>query len=313
MVNRNILTLTVHPAIDINTDIDYVVPEKKLRCNSPRYEPGGGGINVSRAIAKLKGLSKAIYMAGGPTGDLLNELLIEEGIECRIVPVNSRTRENLIVLERSTGQQYRFGIPGLPINKEAWTECLLQINTLDPFPEFVVVSGSGALGSSADFYFKLSEIVREKKGKLIADNSGKDLIDMLLAGVYMIKPNLDELREICGCELRDEKEMVLESERIIRKGYAEIVVLSIGAAGAIYISESERGRIRAPTVPIRSKVGAGDSMVAGIVLSMSRGYTLREAVRYGVAAGASAVMTPGTELCRHEDTERLYAILMESD
>ena len=98
---------------------------------------------------------------------------------------------------------------------------------------------------------------------------------------------------------------------IVQRGQSAVVVLSLGAAGALMVSAAGCVRVRAPTVPIVSKVGAGDSMVAGIVLSLSRGMSLREAVRFGVAAGAAAVMTPGTELCRRDDAEQLYQRMIE--
>lgn len=109
---KKILTLTVNPTIDLNTRVAQVVPERKLRCERPRMEPGGGGVNVSRALRRLGGESTAVYLAGGPSGVQLEQLLAAEGVEQYRVSVADRTRENLIVYEESSGQQYRFGMPG---------------------------------------------------------------------------------------------------------------------------------------------------------------------------------------------------------
>jgi len=124
--------------------------------------------------------------------------------------------------------------------------------------------------------------------------------------VFLVKPNVRELGELVDAELTSEQQQLAAARDLIRQGRCEVVVLSLGAGGALLITADNGEHIRTPTVPIRSKVGAGDSMVAGIVLGLSRDLTLSDAVRYGVAAGAAAVMTPGTELCRREDTERLF-------
>jgi 6-phosphofructokinase 2 len=306
---KSILTLTVNPSIDINTEIDRVVPEKKLRCAPPTFEPGGGGINVTRAIKKLGGSSKAFYIAGGATGELLGDLLTQEGLDHRSIYTATRTRESLIVFERSTERQFRFGLPGLPFATETWTDCLAQLAGLAPFPDFIVVSGSGVSGMPSDFYSSVAEVTREKGGHLVADSSGSDLKKLLNTNVFLIKPNLPELREFSGRDLCDEIDIENEAKKIVQNSYAQVVVLSIGAAGALYVTKSGQGRVRAPTVPIRSKVGAGDSMVAGIVLSLARGREIEDAVMFGVASGAAAVMTPGTELCRRNDAENLYALL----
>ena len=125
-------------------------------------------------------------------------------------------------------------------------------------------------------------------------------------GVYLIKPNIREFRELIGAGREQESEIKNMAMEIVRSGQSKAVVISLGAAGILMVSEEGHEHIQPPTVPIVSKVGAGDSTVAGIVLSLARGNALRDAVRFGVAAGSAAVMTPGTELCRREDTERLY-------
>jgi 6-phosphofructokinase 2 len=107
-----IVTLTINPCVDESTVVDQVVPDRKLRCGPPRYEPGGGGINVARAIRKLGGEALAIYPAGGAAGELLTALLEREGVAQRPLPISSWTRQNLNVFEESTGRQFRFVLPG---------------------------------------------------------------------------------------------------------------------------------------------------------------------------------------------------------
>jgi 6-phosphofructokinase 2 len=300
-----IFTLTMNPTIDMSTNVDLVVAERKLRCSELRREPGGGGINVSRAIKRLGGDSKAVYTAGGWLGDLLQKLLDEEGLDHRPFKIRGMTRENLIVFEESTKRQFRFGMPGPTMLEEEWTPILDELSRMEGL-DYIVASGSLSPGLPTDFYARVAQIAKDLGAKAIVDSSGEPLRRAASAGVYLLKPNIPELRELAGEELREEGDLERAAMAIVDRGDAELVVVSLGAGGALVAYAGGVERLRSPTVPIQSRVGAGDSMVAGIVLSLARGKSIGEAVRFGVAAGSAAVMTQGTELCRREDAERLY-------
>ena len=128
---KAIVSLAINPTIDKSSSVEFVVPGRKLRCAAPTIEPGGGGVNVSRAVRKLGGESTLLYAAGGLNGDLLQELLAGEGLLSRRLPLAGMTRESFAVLEESTGQQYRFGMPG-PMLKEE--EVQLALETFTPPP-----------------------------------------------------------------------------------------------------------------------------------------------------------------------------------
>lgn len=301
-----IVTLTLNPALDKSTAIDYVVPEHKLRCDEPKFEPGGGGINVSRAIHKLGGTSKALYLVGGYTGRFFQQLLTEEGLNHRPIPTAGMTRESFSVLERASGQQYRFSVPGPAIQEDEWRQLLATLRDLDPAPAYIVASGSLPPGVPQQIYREIAEIADGINAHFVVDTWGPPLKAALAEGVYLIKPNMRELGILAGHTIENELEMEAVAMDVIARGQSRVVVVSLGAGGAMLFTEEGWEHIRAPTVPIASKVGAGDSMVGGIVLSLARGNSLHQAVQYGVAAGAAAVMTAGTQLCRQEDTERLY-------
>ncbi len=310
----SILTLTLNPTIDKSAEVDHVISEKKLRCRSPRYEPGGGGLNVSRAIQQLGGASEALYLAGGLQGRRLQDLLDEGELNHRPVPIAESTRENLIIYEDKSGEQYRFGMPGPEVSEPEWRGLLDSLRDRDPTPDYLVASGSQPPGVPDDFYARLARLCRDKGTRMILDASGAPLVEAAREGVFLIKPNVTELKTLAGEEdFEDENHLEELACRLTRDRGAEVVVASLGAAGAMLVWEDQCRRLRAPTVPIKSKVGAGDSMVAGIVLGLARGHSIIEAARFGVAAGAAAVMTPGTELCRKEDTERLYRQMAAND
>lgn len=301
-----IVTLTMNPSVDVSTGVAQVVPEHKLRCGPTRYEPGGGGINVSRALRNLGEGSLALYTAGGARGALLQELLEQEGLGHRALAVAEPTRESFAVLEALSGQQFRFNLPGPGLSEAEWRACLDALASLNPAPAMIVASGSLPPGVPDDFYAQVAALGRAVGARVIIDTSGPALQAVVGAPLFLIKPNLHELALLVGRTLDDEESVEQAARELVGPGRSAAVVISLGAAGALLATGDSCERLRAPTVPIRSKVGAGDSMVAGIVAGLMRGLDLREAVRFGVAAGAAAVMTPGSELCRRKDTERLY-------
>jgi 6-phosphofructokinase 2 len=305
---QKIVTLTLNPAIDKSTTVNTIVPDRKLRCSEPVFEPGGGGVNVSRAVKKLGGESTAIYVAGGYSGEHLEDLLRLEGIESCVVAFDGQTRENLIVVDESSDSQYRFGMPGPALNKFEWQECL-NILQHSSGAEYIVASGSLPEGVPEDFFGRLAYVAKKVNAKLIIDTSGEPLRYAMNEGVFMIKPNLGELSNLHGVEELLEEDVILAARAVIDKGGTDVIVISMGALGAMMITKDELIESPSPTVKKRSTVGAGDSMVAGMVLALTKGLTWLEVLQYGIAAGTATTMNPGTELCKREDVEKLYACL----
>jgi 6-phosphofructokinase 2 len=304
----DILTITFNPCIDKSTSIPLLVPERKLRCSAPKFEPGGGGINVARAMSRLGGNARALYPAGGYSGKYLNALLAEEGIPTIVVETASHTRENLIVLESDKNQQFRFGMPGSPIAEQEWRKCL-EIVEAEAGVTHVVASGSLPPGVPTGVLAELAAIARRKGAKLVVDTSGEALKQAVAEGVYLLKPNLGELSLLAGRQELTEEDVEPCARELIETGKSEIVVVSMGAKGAMLVTANETFRVVPPRVPLQSTVGAGDCMVAGLVLSLSRGEGLKEALQMGVACGTAATMNPGTGLCQPDDVEYLLALV----
>lgn len=303
---KDIVSLSINPTIDKSSTVEQVVAERKLRCTAPIFEPGGGGVNVSRAIKKLGGDSTLIYTAGGLSGGMLRALLEDEGLRSRPVEIRGMTRESFAVLEESTGRQFRFGMPGPQVREEEWEGALEEVAATAPQSGFIVASGSLPPGVPADFYAQVAKVGKRAGSKVIVDTSGEPLKKAIEEGVFLIKPNLREFRELVEKDLREEAQIEAAARELVAGGGCELLVISLGSAGALFVSLDAVAHMRPPTVNIVSKVGAGDSMVAGITLSLARGMAPRDAALFGIAAGAAAVMTPGSELCRKEDAERLY-------
>ena len=302
----SIVTLTLNPSIDVNAATDQVVPNRKLYCSEASHEAGGGGINVARAIHILGGTARALFTSGGLSGQRLESLVEAEGVEIQPVRIAGETRQSVHVTESSSGNQFRFVMEGPTLQESEWQAVLDAVLALDPVPEFLVASGTLPPGAPVDFYGTLSVIAAKTGTKLIVDTSGAPLALAAGEGTFLLKPNLNEMRQLTGGNLFSDVLLEGMARSLVSANRAKVVAVSMGAAGSFVVWEGGAKRIIAPVVPVVSRVGAGDSMVAGTVLALTRGLPIEEAVRFGVAAGTAAVMTPGTELCRREDAERLY-------
>ena len=301
-----IVTLTLNPALDVSAETERVEPTIKIRCSDPRFDPGGGGINVARVATRLGAGAIAIFPAGGSTGDHLRLLLDQEAVHSDMLPISGWTRESIVVNELSTGLQYRMVFPGPDLTPDDQNGLLKRVRAASAKAAFLVLSGSIPRGMTPEFFAQLRRSCVASRTRLIVDTSGAGLRMAAGAGVYLLKPNREELSEAVGKVLQNEQDEVDAAKGLISQNWAEIVLVSLGPGGALLVSASSEERIPPVPVQARSAVGAGDSMVAAIVVGLTRGFTLSEAVRLGVAAGAAALMTAGTELARKDDVDRLY-------
>jgi 6-phosphofructokinase 2 len=301
----DIVALTLNPSIDISTSVERVEPARKLRCSSPRLYPGGGGVNVARVALRFGAGVELVYPTGGSTGHLLRRLIEREGIPNLAVDLAEETREDLTVFEEATGAEYRFVLPGPRVSESEWRNCLGVLESLHSRPKFMVASGSLPPDVPQDFYARVARIARKLGAKFVLDTSGTALEAALKEGVYLLKPNLRELNEFLGSEAADDGAIIEASRRIIARYGVEVVVTSLGEDGAILVSAGKTLRAEAPHVHVLSAVGAGDSFLGAMVSRLATGHPLEDAFRYAVAAGAAAVLTPGTALCDRADVERL--------
>lgn len=305
---KPIITLTLNPTIDGSASADMVRPLLKIRTTDEQYHPGGGGINVARVIEELGGKARPIYLAGGATGAILDDLLLNNGINAQRITIKGHTRIAHTVFERATGQEFRFVPEGPSVSVEEWDNYLSAFEALDF--EYVVASGSLPRGLSADAYTRIIRIADHKKARMILDTSGAALRHALEKGVYLIKPNLRELEELAGNKLLDTVAQVSAARRLIAAQAAQIVAITLGSDGALLASKDEAWSAEVPRVVARSAVGAGDSFVGGIALALAQEKPLREVLASGVAAGTAAVLSPGAGLSQSADVQRLYSEIL---
>lgn len=301
-----ILTVTLNPALDVTTTTERLYPQQKLRCSAPRYDSGGGGTNVSRAIRELGGESLAFVALGGGAGEHYRRILETSGLPHEIWRLDGETRSSLTVMEHSTGLHYRFVLPGPEQQQDEDERVLARLSQiLATGYRYVVGSGSLPPGIATELYGRLADQARAHGGRMVLDTHGAALQAAIGHKPYLIRLNHFEAQELVGGE-PDAAAHVL-ADQLVAQHAAEVVIITMGDKGAFVRTADERFEVAPPRVTVRSAVGAGDSFVAALTLGLSRGWELVEAVRYGVAAAASAVTGEATDLCRVDDVNRYFA------
>jgi len=307
----NIYTLTLAPSLDSATLTPHIYPEGKLRCTAPVFEPGGGGINVARAITHLGGKATAIFPAGGATGEHLVALLADEQVATQSVESHDWTRQNLHVHVEASGEQYRFVMPGASLSADEFRRLEEKVLAIES-GSLLVTSGSLPPGVELAKLTQLLAAAQDKGIRCIVDSSGDALTAALeLGNIELVKPNQKELSALVGRELTQPDDVRKAAQEIVHAGKALRVVVSLGPQGALAVDAQQCVQVVPPPMKSQSTVGAGDSMVGAMTLKLAEGAPLEDMVRYGVAAGSAATINQGTRLCARDDTQKIYAYLSQ--
>lgn len=311
-----ILTVTLNPTVDLSIGAEHIEPDRKLRCSRPETDPGGGGINISRAILELGGHSTAFVAVGGTTGDKVMRLLAEAGIGLAPFPAPGETRQSITVTDGSTGEQYRFVMPGPDWSNTDVNRALTRIARAAPENGIVVLSGSQPPGVPDDFPARLTDRLARTKAQFFLDTSGKALMRLLEAGrkpADVLRMDDLEAQGLAGHALPTRKDSADFAQSLVTRGIAKAVIVARGSDGNVLATAQGRWVAEAAKVPVISKVGAGDSFVAGFTLALARHKPLPEALRYGAAAASSAVMHAATDLCKARDMRSLLPLSTVSE
>lgn len=306
MDHQPVVTITLNPAVDIAADVETVRPDVKLRCDAPQFDPGGGGINVARAITKLGGRARALIAVGGATGDMLATMLADEAIDTVAVDTGGQTRQSFTARETSSGHLYRFVLPG-PKWTDAADGALFDTMPALLSPDtFAVLSGSMPPGADAALVERIEAAVEQADAALVADTSGPVLFALCARSgppLFLLRMDRDEALTVSGRAMDTPSDFAAYGAELVSAGVADHIVIGLGARGSVGVSASERILCSRPVEKPLSAVGAGDSFVGAMVLALARGMAFGTALAHGTAAAASAVVTPGTALCERATTE----------
>ena len=301
-----IVTVTLNPSLDEWVYLPSLRVGRLNRAERFRRYPGGKGINVSRVVQELGARGLAMALTGGDDGHILSQQLTRDGLAHRFVTVRGNTRNNYQIQTASPRAVTQVNAPGPHASAAAVRRLTQAVRRACRQATGLALSGSVPPGTPAEIYAALLDATRRAGLWTVLDVSGPALRAGLAAAPWLIKPNRDEAEELLGRRLRRRRDIVRAAQALTRRG-ASVVVVSLGAEGAV-MAVRPAARVwwaRPPRVRVDSAVGAGDSLVAGFLVGWLRHQSLPEALRLGVACGAAAAMTPGTELCHRRDVRRL--------
>ncbi|MDD7971781.1 1-phosphofructokinase family hexose kinase [Roseinatronobacter sp. HJB301] len=308
MAQTPILTVTLNPALDLSARVPEMVAGPKLRMTDPVYEPGGGGVNVARAINALDGQVRAWVALGGSTGAQHYALLHAQGVDVHQFDAPGDTRQSWAITD-GQGQQFRLQLPGAD-----WTQTDADRALADIVAQaagLVVLSGSQPPGMDGAFPQQLARALHA--GRLVLDTSGAALAQVVgqpdpAAPLHVLRLDQAEAEEQAAHPLPQVADVLEFAQKLVARGVAAHVCIAHGANGSVLAGRDLALHCRPPQVQVASKVGAGDSFTGAFTLSLARGQDMAQALLTGTAAAAAAVMTDGTALCRRAD---MQAILPE--
>ncbi len=302
-----LVTLTLQPSLDVSYEVERLVADRKLHASRYRFDPGGNGINVARALQRLRLPAHACLLAAGEIGTLLQRLLAQQVAHVHATRIDGETRINATVEQQRPAAQYEFIGRGPALSRQALRGVLEQVLELGA-GGIVALTGSLPDGVPPSLYADLTRRLRARGSRVVLDMQGEPLAEAVRRKPYLIKPNRWELEQLVGRALPRLDDVRREARELVRQGVANVCV-SLGARGALLACASGVWRGYAPTVEVRSTVGAGDSMLAGLIGALACGAAPEQALRLGLACGSGTAAQPGTELF---DAQALPALLRDA-
>ncbi len=304
-MKSHILTITLNPTVDFCTTSPVIEPGPKLRCTEPQIDPGGGGINVARAVKLLQGQATALVAIGGATGAHLLQLLALEGVPTVAFQGPGETRQSMSVIDQKSGDQFRFVMPGPVWTEEDVPRALDSVDQATGEDTLVVLSGSQPPGVAKDFPSILAGHVKGREARLIVDTSGPALFHLAekpREALHVLRMDGPEGEELAGRPLPTREDTAAFAQSLVQAGVAKIIIIARGADGSVLATKDGMWHAVGAEVPVISKVGAGDSFVGAFTLALAGDEPVEECLRWGVAAASAAVMTEATRLCDRATT-----------
>lgn len=300
-----IVCLTLNPSVDISYDISNLIVDQKVHAHANRYDPGGNGINVARALKHLRVPAHSVCIVGGEIGDFLQRLIAHELDHPHCIRIEGETRVNVTLLQREPRAQYEVSGTGPQVTELALQAVIDEVLNLAG-GGIAVLTGSLPPGVPPDMYASLIRALRAQAARCVLDAQAEALIHGIEERPFLIKPNLYELEQLVGRALPNLDDIVTEARALQARGI-EYVCVSLGAEGALLVDAQASYLAKSPPVDVVSTVGAGDSMVAGLVAALSRGEPPAEALRLAVACGSGTASRPGTALFGYQQVQALLA------
>jgi 1-phosphofructokinase family hexose kinase len=301
-----IYTLTLNPAVDRELTVPAMEFDSVLRATEARVDFGGKGFNVSRLLRGMEASSTAVGFLGGRAGVLLEDGLLSLGIGTDFVWVPGETRTNVSIVTQSHDHYLKANEKGPLVDDAKQQELLGKIDSLAKPGDWWVLAGSLPPGVIDDFYARVVHVLNRHEAYAILDTSGESLRMGCAEKPYLVKPNAEEAHTLTGLPMDTHSEIAAGAAEIRRLG-AQNVVVSMGKAGALLHTSEGTWLTHTPKIKEKNPIGAGDSMVGGLVWALTQGIALKEALGWGVASGAATASLPGTEVGSRPLIEELFS------
>ena len=300
-----IYTLTLNPAVDRELTVPAMEFDSVLRASDSRVDFGGKGFNVSRLLKGLEEPSTAVGFLGGNAGELLQNGLKSLGIGTDFVWVDGETRTNVSVVTQSHDHYIKVNEKGPLVDAAKQKELLDKINSLAKPDDWWVLAGSMPPGVADDFYAHIVNVLNKHEAQAILDATGESLRLGCAEKPYLVKPNEEEAHALTGLPMDTPAEIAAAAAEIRKMG-AQNVIVSMGKAGALLQTSEEIWLAHSPKIKEKNPIGAGDSMVGGLVWALTQKITLKESLGWGVASGAATASLSGTEVGTRPLIEGLF-------
>ncbi len=301
-----IYTVTLNPAVDRELTVPAMEFDSVLRASESRVDFGGKGFNVSRLLKGMGASSTAVGFLGGRAGELLQDGLQSLGIGTDFVWVPGETRTNVSIVTQSHDHYIKVNEKGPLVDAAKQKELLDKIDSLAKRGDWWVLAGSLPPGVANDFYARIVSVLNEHEARAILDTSGESLKIGCAEKPYLVKPNAEEAHTLTGLPMDTPTEIAAAAAEIHKMG-AQNVVVSMGKAGALLQTAEGTWLTHSPKIQEKNPIGAGDSMVGGLVWALTQGIPLKEALGWGVASGAATASLPGTEVGSRPLIEKLFS------
>ena len=289
-----ITTITLNPAVDKTIKVNNFSVGNVNRIEAIRLDAGGKGINVSKVIKNLGGKSKAMGILSGNSGKFIKEYLDSINILNDFVFTEGETRTNIKVVDEISHTNTDINEAGPQASEKDLALVSGKVFNNISSEDIIIFSGSVPSNVDKKIYGDWIKKAKAKGAKTILDADGELLKNAILAGPYLVKPNIDELEGMFNKKINGVKEAVEIAKSLLDYGIV-IVVVSLGSEGAIFVNKEKSIYAHGLKVDVKSTVGAGDSMVAALAYSIEEGLSFEESVKLAVATGTANVMTSGTE------------------
>jgi 1-phosphofructokinase len=275
-----VATVTLNPAIDRTVSVANLSRGAVNRAELVGDRAGGKGVNVAGALAEQGHRAVALGFLGRENEGVFSSFFAALGVEDRCLRLAGATRVGIKIVDPVRGETTDLNFPGIAPGAAEMAGLMERLDAVEA--RWCVLAGSLPPGVGADFYAQATRRLKARGVQVALDTSGDALREAVGAQPDVIKPNVHELAALLGRELADEAKVVAAARELIAGGVG-LVAVSRGAEGAVFVTAVEVVVARPPAMVVRSTVGAGDAMVAGIVAARLRGLSLAESARLATA------------------------------